>query len=359
MSTTSPEAMLVFVGTFAESLHVYRLDRRSGALAPLHTTTGLHRPTFLALHPQLPVLYAVERQAHEGATDLGAVTAFAFDRDGGRLDLLNRQSTHGIGPCYVSVHPSGRYVLVANYGSGSVVVLPVQPDGSLGEATDVVQHTGRGPDPQRQDTPHAHCIAADPSGTCVLACDLGADRVMVYRLNATTGKLLPHDRPYAQGNSGAGPRHLAFHPNGQYVYVINELDSTLTTYAYGAAQGISQVVQTISTLPDEFVGDNSCAQVMVAPGGRFVYGSNRGHDSLAIFASDPVTGRLRLVGHEPSRGQTPRNFNLDPTGTWLLAANQLSNTIVPFRVDQDAGTLTATTPVTEVPAPSCVIFSHG
>ena len=352
---------LVYVGTYtgpgkAEGIYVYRMDPSTGALAHVQTVSGLNSPTFLALHPRQPFLFAVERQGDSEAMSSGAVSAFAVDPHTGHLTLLNRQPSYGVSPCYVSVHPGGRHVLVANYASGHVAALPIQQDGRLGEATSVVQHEGTGPDSRRQEGPHAHFISPDPAGRFVLACDLGIDKVMVYRLDAASGRLVPNDPPYARVNPGAGPRHLSFHPSGRFVYVINELDSTLSAFGYDGTDGELRKIQTDSTLPDGFTGTNYCAQVVVHPSGGFVYGSNRGHDSIAIFAIDQATGTLTRVGHEPTQGSTPRNFNIDPTGTVLLAANQNSDSIVSFRIDQATGRLTPTGQVTETPAPVCVVF---
>lgn len=355
----------VYVGAYtgpgkAEGITVYRLeDPASGRLTHVQTVSGVDNPSFVALDPAQRFLYAVsEVQGSDGRSG-GGVSAFAIDPLTGQLAFLNRQPSGGAGPCHVTVHPSGRYALVANYGSGHVAALPIQENGQLGEATDVVAHAGRGPIERRQAGPHAHFISPDPTGTLVLANDLGTDRVMVYRFDATAGKLVPNELPFAQERSGAGPRHLAFHPNGQYVFVLNEIDSTLSSFAYDAARGALRVVQTASTLPTDFSGTNSTAQIVMHPSGTFVYASNRGHDSIVIFAVDGETGKMTHVGHEPTQGKTPRNFNLDPAGTLLLAANQNSNTIVAFRIDQGSGRLTATGQVTQTPSPVCIAFRQG
>jgi 6-phosphogluconolactonase len=235
-----------------------------------------------------------------------------------------------------------------------VAILPVQDDGRLGEATDVVQHQGTSVNPQRQEGPHAHSITVDPTNRYAFAADLGLDKIMIYRLDLTRGKLQPNDEPWAQVHAGAGPRHFAFHPNGHYAYVINEIDSTLTAFTYQSTNGTLRTVQTVSTIPGDFSGTNYCADIHVAPSGKFVYGSNRGHDSIVTFATDETTGKLTCVGHESTQGRTPRNFTIDPTGTFLLAANQSTDTIVTFRIDQQTGKLLSTGHVTEVPTPVCV-----
>lgn len=353
--------MFVYVGTFtgstgSQGIYVYQMDTTTGSLAHLQTVPDLLSPSWVALHPQRRFLYAVERQLTPERSDVGAVSAFGIDEATGALTLLNRQPSGGVSPAYVSVHPSGRYALAAHYGSGQVAALPIGADGRLDVASDVVQHAGRGPDASRQEGPHAHFVTTDPSGRYSMACDLGIDRIMVYQLDLASGKLVSNALPFAQVSSGAGPRHLAFHPSGRHVYVINELDSTLSAFAFDASRGALQIVQTVSTLPGDFRGTSHTAQVVVHPSGRFVYGSNRGHDSIAIFAIDQATGKLALVGHEPSSGKTPRNFNIDPAGAFLLAANQSSNTIVAFRIDQATGRLAATGQVIESPAPVCIQF---
>jgi 6-phosphogluconolactonase len=254
----------------------------------------------------------------------------------------------------MSVDATGRFVLVANYGSGSVCVLPIGRDGGLGDAADVVQHQGSSVNPRRQQGPHAHSITLDAANRYAFAADLGIDKVMVYRLDTASGKLIPNDPPWAQVKPGAGPRHFDFHPSGKYAYLINELDSTITAFAYDASRGIIREIQTVPTLPADFRGASTCADVHVSPSGKFLYGSNRGHDSIVIFRIDEATGRLSYVGHELTQGKTPRNFAIDPTGTFLLAANQNSDTIVTFRIDQQTGKLTPTGHVAEAPMPVCL-----
>lgn len=350
--------MIVYVGTYtgpgkAEGIYVYRMDEATGALSHRQTVSGVDNPSFLALDPQQRFLYAANES---GEADGGpGVSAFAVDERRRTLTPLNRQPAHGTSPCYVLVDPSGKHVLVANYGNGILSVYPVEEGGRLGEASHVVQHEGSSSH-RRQAGPHAHSVTMDPAGRHVLACDLGVDRVFVYRLEH--GRLVPNALPFAQVSSGAGPRHTDYHPSGRFVFVNNEIDSTLSAFAYDAEAGTLQIVDTRSTLPDDFPGNNSTAQVRVHPNGRFVYVSNRGHDSIALFEIDPQRGKLRPLGHEPTQGKTPRNFNIDPSGTFLYAANQNTNTIVTFRIDGQTGRLSATGQVTEVPAPVCVIFGR-
>ena len=348
-------ATLVYVGTYthkgAKGIYIFRLDPSCGALEPIGTTTGVENPSFLAVDPQRRYLFAV----NETSGDLGgSVSAFAIDPQTGELAFLNRQPSHGKDPCHLSVDRTGEFVLVANYSSGSLAVLPIGPGGQLGEATHVIQHQGAGVNPKRQEGPHAHSITLDAANRYAFAADLGIDKVMIYRLDLAQGKLIPNDVPWLQVRAGAGPRHFAFHPTGRYAYLINELDSTLTTFAYDPAGGVLRALQTLSTLPKGFQGHNQCADVHVSPSGEYVYGSNRGHDSIVIYRVDQETGQLAYIAHEPTQGSWPRNFAIDPTGSLLLAANEDGNTIVAFHVDPRNGMLTPTGQVTHVPAPVCV-----
>ena len=246
---------------------------------------------------------------------------------------------------------------MANYSSGSVAVLPVMKDGRLVEASDAVQHEGASVNASRQKAPHAHSITLDPANRYAFAADLGTDKVMIYRLDAARGKLIPNKPPWACTKPGAGPRHFAFHPSGKYAYVINELDSTMMAFTYDGSRGSLTEIQIAPTLPEGWEGTNYCADVHVHPGGRFLYGSNRGHDSIVIYAIDPSTGRLALRGHGPTLGKAPRNFAIDPTGTFLLAANQDSDNIVVFRIDPATGLLSPTGHELKLPKPVCIKFA--
>lgn len=354
----------VYIGTYtrgaSEGIYVYRLDPSSGSLSYAAKATGLQNPSFLALDPQRRYLYAVNEVAEFGGVPGGAVSAFSVDRTTGELAFLNQQSSRGASPCHLSVEGTGRFVLVANYTGGSVCVLPIGEDGRLGEATDVVQHRGSSVHPTQQNVPHAHSVTLDPANRYAFVADLGIDKIMVYRLDLNQGKLRPNNQPWVLVKAGAGPRHFTFHPNGRYAYVINELDSTVTAFSYDGTAGTLAELQTLSTLPAGFTGRNSSADVHVSPSGRFLYGSNRGHDSIVIFQIEESTGKLTCIAHEPTRGRTPRNFTIDPTGTFLLAANQNSDTIVTFRIDEKTGKLFATGHVAQVPQPVClkvVVFS--
>lgn len=337
-----------------EGIGVYQVDPQSGAWTLVQLVGEVANPSFLAIHPEQHTLYCVH-----GGNDHSEVSAFAIEPGAGRLTLLNTESTGGANPVSVAVDPSGRLVAVANYTGGSVAALPIGADGTLGPAGAVLEQTGEpGPHPTEQASAHPHHLPFDPNGHFLVAPDKGLDRLFVYRPEVEAGALVPHDPPSVATHAGAGPRHIAFHPNAPYAYVINELDSTITAYDYDPAHGTLHERETISSLPSDFAGDNTGSEIAVAPSGRFLYASNRGHDSIGIFAIEPTTGALAPVGWEATQGKTPRFFALDPSGTFLYAANQGSDTIVTFRADPNEGTLTATGQVIESGSPSCVVFGR-
>ena len=353
--------LLVYVGTYttgkSEGIYLYRLNLASGELKHVGVTKGVTNPSFLTLAPSRRYLYAVnEIEEFEGKKS-GAVSAFAVDQRTGDLRLLNKQASLGADPCYVDVDTSGRFVLIANYTGGNVTIFPTERDGGLGDATDMKQYQGSSVNRGRQESSHAHSIVLDRANRFAYSCDLGADKVMIFRFDTQNGKLLPGESPWVQVKAGAGPRHLAFHPTGNYMFVLNELHSTVTAFARNPEKGSLQELQTITTLPKDFAGANTGADVHVSPNGRFLYCSNRGHDSIAIFKIDPSKGALTALGHESTRGRTPRNFAIDPTGTFLLVANQKSDNIVVFRLDKKTGRPRATGQVTQVPAPVCLKFT--
>jgi 6-phosphogluconolactonase len=359
-SQTERKAMWVYVGTYtrgsSKGIYLCHLDLATGRLSSAELAGETANPSFLALHLGKPLLYAVGEMGSSAKGKGGAVSAFSIAASSGKLTLLSQQSSGGAGPCHLVVDHTGRFVLVANYGSGSVACLPIQEDGRLGEATSFIQHEGSSVDPKRQTGPHAHGIYLDAANRFAFVPDLGLDKIMIYRLDAAQGQLVPHEPPSAGVAPGSGPRHFALHPNGRFAYVINELNSTLTAFACNAKRGALETLQTLSTLPEGFSGSNTCAEVQVHPSGKFLYGSNRGHDSIALFAIDPDTGRLRYLAHESTRGKTPRNFAIDPTGTYLLAANQDTNNIVVFRIDAASGKLVASGDSVGVGSPVCIQF---
>jgi len=352
MSTYANEDLLLYVGTYtsgkSEGIYVYRMDQATGELKRAGSVKT-ENPSFLALDPSRRFLYAVNERPE------GTVSAFRINRQTGDLSFVNQQSSRGADPCHLSVERGGKSVLVANYTSGNVAVLPILADGSLGPAIDVKQHEGSGPCEQ-QKGPHAHCIKLDRANRFAFAADLGKDQVMIYRFNTLRGKLEAGTQSSAPLHSGAGPRHLAFHPNGKFLYVINELDSSLTTFKYNAAQGTLTSFETVSTLPRDFTDKSYCADIHVSRSGRFLYGSNRGHNSIVVFAIDPRSGRLNLVEHVSTEGKWPRNFTLSPDERFLLVANQHTDNVVTFRIAQQTGRLTPTRQVTEIPTPVCLQF---
>lgn len=351
---------LVYVGTNVTSdqentIYLYRLDAGTGALTPVSAQKGGAQPTYLTMDASHRYLYAVsETQSFQGRANSGGVSAFAIDQRTGALTLLDQQPSLGASPCYISLDRSEKNVLVANYSTGNVALLPRQPNGQVAAPTDSDQHTGPLGTHKNQDNPHAHCIIADPANRYAFAVDLGTDKVYSYRLDPAHGKLgTPATAAYT-AQPGTGPRHLTFHPNGRWAYLENELNSTVTALSYNAAAGTFQEIQTQTTLPAGFAGDNTGSDVHVSPDGRFVYTSNRGDNSLAVFAVDGGSGRLAPVQHVSTQGKTPRNFALDPSGRVLLVANQNSGDIYTYRVDKQTGKLTPTGQSVQLPSPMFV-----
>lgn len=340
----------------SEGIYAYRFDAASGKLTPLGLAVETPNPSFLAVHPNRRFLYAVSEMSGGEGKKGGAVSAFAIDHPTGKLTFLNKVSTRGQGPCHLVVDKTGQSLVVANYGSGSVAAFPLEADGRLKEASAFVQHAGSSVDPKRQQGPHAHSVNFSPDNRFVFAADLGLDRVLIYRFDAAKASLAAGDPAFAPVEPGAGPRHFAFHPTGRYAYVINELRSTVTAFTYQPQRGVLTEAQTISTLPKDFAGDNHTAEVQVHPSGKFLYGSNRGHDSIAVFEIDAAKGTLTLVECVSTQGKTPRNFGIDPTGSYLLAANQDSGNVVVFRIDARTGRLSPTGQVLKVASPVCVKF---
>lgn len=351
---------LLYVGTYTEAnrtdgIFLVRFDTRSGELQQLDAVNAGENPSFLALHPNGRVLYAVNEVEQRDGKPTGAVSAFAIAADGG-LTRINEQPSQGGAPCYVSVDRRGRVVLVANYAAGSVALLPIQTGGALAAATHVEQHRGTGPNAERQEGPHAHCIVPDPSNRFALAADLGIDRVLLYRLDLDARSLTHLADGDAHLRAGAGPRHLAFHPKRPFVYVANELDSTVTTLRFDRERATLSPVDTRSTLPGGWSGTSYVADIHVAPSTPTVYVSNRGHNSIAVFSVADSTGAPSLEQTMPTEGDWPRNFTLDPTGRWLLVANQHSGSIVVFSRDQRSGRLTRTDRRIAIPSPVCLRF---
>ncbi|MBM3880035.1 MAG: lactonase family protein [Verrucomicrobia bacterium] len=351
---------LVYVGTYtgakSKGIYVFRFDAAAGTVQAPVLAAELRHPTFLDLHPSGQYLYAVNEVSDFAGQRAGAVTAFAVDRATGQLSQLSQVSSRGAGPCHIAVHPTGTCLFVANYGGGSVAALPIGSDGRLGEATSFHQHEGKSVNPRRQEAPHAHGVTLAPDGRYLFVPDLGLDRILVYRVDAARATLTPHELSYAAVKPGAGPRHFAMHSSGRFAYAINELDSTITGFNYDLARGALSQLGTVSTLPSDFAGPSTTAEIEVHPSGKYVYGSNRGHDSLAVFAVRANNGALQFVERVSTGGKTPRSFGIEPGGTWLWAANQGSDNLVLFRIEAASGRLTPSGPVLDVGAPVCVKF---
>jgi 6-phosphogluconolactonase len=359
-STPDHGECLVYIGTrsSAKSKGIYlcRLNNATGTLTSFGIAVETTDPAFLAIHPNHRLLYAVRENGGFEGTPNGAVSAFSIDPTTGKLTLLNQQNSGGQGPCHLAVDSSGQCVLAANYGGGSVGAWPIRADGSLGAMTALLQHHGSIVDPKRQGGPHAHAVGFDIANRRAFCADLGLDKLFVYQLDPSKAELAPNDPPFASLKPGSGPRHFAMDPKGRHLYVINELNSTITAFDYDTSRGALKESQTITTLPDKFTAPNTAAEIAIHPTGKFLYVSNRGHDSIAVYAVDESTGKLTLVEHQSSLGKTPRAFGIDPTGNFLLAANQNSDSIVVFRIDPKTGRLKATGQTLEVPAPVCVTF---
>ncbi len=352
----------VYFGTYtsgsSKGIYAARFDSGTGKLATPELVAETKNPSFLAVHPTEKFLYAVGEVNSTQGQPAGAVNAYALEAITGKLTPLNQQTSGGTGPCHVSVDATGKCVLVANYGSGSIAALPVQTDGSLGTAATTIQHTGSSVNPKRQAGPHAHFITPSPDNRFALTCDLGLDKVLVYQLDAATAQLPTNNPPDAVVPHGGGPRHLAFHPNGRFVYVINEMALTITTFSYDAKQGALFEAQNVSTVPADYASTekDSTAEIAVHPSGKFVYGSNRGHNSIAVFSVDAKTGKLTLIQNESTQGKTPRHFAIDPSGRWLLAENQNSDSVVIFAIDAATGKLKPTGQTVTVGSPVCAVF---
>jgi 6-phosphogluconolactonase len=357
-----PSVFWLYTGTYTDNaqssgsqgIYLLELDTHSGVVSQPQLAAKATNPSFLAIHPSRKYLYAVNELSQFEGRKGGVITAFAIDPTRGMLTPLNHQSSVGSGPCHLVVDRLGKNVLVANYGSGSVACLPIDPDGRVRVESSFIQHRGSGANPRRQQSPHAHSINLDAENRFAFAADLGLDKVLIYRFDAASGKLTPNEPAFAKVAPGSGPRHFAFHPSGRFAYVISEMANTVTAFTYDAEKGSLTEIQVISTLPADFKGTSYTAEVQVHPSGKFLYGSNRGHDSIAIFAIELDTGKLSAVGFEPTQGKNPRNFAIDPTGGFLLAENQDSNTIAVFRIDPASGVLRPTGQTVGVGKPVCI-----
>jgi 6-phosphogluconolactonase len=364
-STLAPAAgpaqqkYLVYVGTYTDrgskGIYAYRFDSSTGKLTSLGLAAESAEPSFLAVDPTGRFLYAVSETADYNGQPTGAVSAFAIQPETGKLSLLNQVSSRGQDPAHITLDRMGKYALVSNYTQGSVAVIPILKDGRLGEASSFVQHKGSSVNPQRQKGPHAHAVAMSPDNRFAIVADLGLDQLLVYSFDATKGTLGAQPQ-IVKANAGAGPRHLVFSSSGRFLYLINELQSTVAAYSYNADTGALRELQTVSTLPKEFSGNNTAAEIEVYPSEKYLFASNRGDDSVVVFAIDSATGALTHIETEHTGGKTPRNFATDPTGSWLLAANQDSDNTVLFRIDPKTGHLTPTGETVQVQSPTCLKF---
>jgi 6-phosphogluconolactonase len=348
---------LAFVGTYtgktgSKGVYAFDFDASTGKLTPRGLAAETAAPSWVAVHPNGKFAYAANE-----ASKQSTITAFSIDAVSAKLTQLNQLSALGEDPCYLSFDKTGKFLFAANYTSGNVVVFPLLPDGKLAAPTANIRDTGAlGPNKERQEAPHAHWVQVAPDNRFVFVSDLGLDRILSYRFDAAKGTLAPNDPPAAQLTPGAGPRHVAFSPNGKFVYVISELKNTVTAFSYDAAKGTLHEFQILSTLPDDFVGRNDDAEITVHPSGKWLFASNRGHDTVAVFAINPSDGTLHHTGEFPTGGKEPRHFTLDPTGQFLLAENQNSNSIAVLRIDPASGALTQVSLTENIPAPVCLTF---
>lgn len=358
-----PKRSIVYAGTYtgdgSKGIYTCIFNHNNGQLKISNTTSGIENPSYLALDSLNRHLYAVSEIGKFKGEESGAVYAYSINARSGTLKHINKQATNGAHPCYIALDKSDTNVLIANYTGGNVSVLPIRPgDQGLMEASDTRQHKGSGPNKERQQSPHAHSIKLTPDGKHALSADLGADKLMFYRFDPIKGELSPADQPSVDIKPGAGPRHFDFHPNGTWLYVINELNATITVLSYDATNEQISKIQTVPTIPSNFTGSNKCADIHVHPSGNYLYGSNRGHDSIVAYKINQDKGTLELIQHQSTQGKTPRNFVIEPTGNYLLAANKDTNNVVVFSINKDTGELKPTGNELEIPSPVCLRFGN-
>ncbi|HEY4765303.1 MAG TPA: lactonase family protein [Candidatus Sulfotelmatobacter sp.] len=353
---------IFYVGTYTEDgskskgIYAYRFDSETGQTMPMGLAAETTNPSFVALHPNGRFLYAVNEVGNYKGPNSGGVSAFSIDRATGKLTFMNEVPSRGADPCYITVDKTGKYVLVANYTGGSIAVFPVLPDGKLGEASAFLQHSGHGVNPERQEKAHAHSIDLSPDNRFAMVDDLGLDELFVYKFDSSNGSLTPNDPPFSTLDPGSGPRHFVLGPRGKFAYVISEMKSTVTAFSNDAKTGTLRPMQTVSALPRGFTAQNDDAEIEIHPSGRFLYASNRGSDTITVFAVDPGKGTLTPVEYTSTQGKIPRSFEIDPTGKFLFAENQKSDNIVVFRIDAKSGHLTPTGQVLDVGSPVCLKF---
>lgn len=353
---------LMYVGTYTEEgseskgIYAYGFDSRTGQITPLGLAAQSVNPSFLAIHPNQRFVYAVNEVGNYKGEKSGAVSAFSIDAKTGKLALLNQVSSRGAGPCYISIDKSGKHVLVANYDSGNIAVFPILTDGRLGEASAFVQHTGHGTNPERQEAPHAHSIDVSPDDHFAIVDDLGLDQTRVYPFDSAKGTLDENAANIAKAAPGAGPRHFALSPSGKFGYVINEMANTVSAFSYDSEAGSLTQLQTISALPKTFTGHSEAAEILVHPSGKFLYASNRGYDSIAVFAIDKSKGTLTPIEYTLTKGASPRNFEIAPGGKLLLVGDEKSDNIMTFKIDPQTGRLTPTGNALNISQPVCIRF---
>jgi 6-phosphogluconolactonase len=357
-SYASARDTLVYAGTYTgkESQGIYFYKLQDARLVPMGLAAETPSPAFLAIDPKRRILFAVNETNSFAGKPTGGVSSFAIDPASGKLTLLSQRPSMGTGPCHIALDRECKNAIVANYSSGSVAVFPIAVDGKLAEASDVEQHEGSSVDPQRQKGPHAHCVTFDPANKFVFVCDLGLDKVMIYRFDAEHGKLTPNDPAFVETRKGAGPRHMVFRPDGKFAYVVNELDSTVTSYAYDPQKGALSMIESVSTLAAKFSGPNTTAEIAVHPGGKFLYASNRGSDTIALFKIDANSGKLTWVEEQKTGGKTPRYFGIQPPGDLMVIANQDSSTLVLAPIDPANGTIRPAAASTQCPSPVSAVF---
>ena len=352
---------LVYVGTYtqhsAKGIYAWKFQASSGRITSLGLAAEASNPSFLVVHPNRRYLYAVNEDSQFQGRPSGAVSAYAIDATNGRLTLLNQVPTRSPGPCHLALDKTNRWLFVANYAGGSIAEFPIEKDGSLGDNSAFIQHRGSSVNPERQAGPHPHEIVLSPDNHFVLVPDLGLDEVLSYRLDAATGALTPADPPFTKVGPGSGPRHMVFQRDGKLAYVLSEMAASIGVYSYDAARGhLDALLQTISTLPADYVGPKSGAEIALGPDGKFLYASNRGHDTIAVFAIDEEKGTLTKVDYIATEGKTPRHFAFDPSGEFLFAANQDTGNVALFRRSASTGKATAAGLTMDVPNPVCVVF---
>lgn len=355
-ASAEPKTQFLYVGNYSNGIQAFRYDSQALALQPLGMVGEMQRPSFLTLHPNGRFLYAVSELGNDKGSQ-GYVYAFSIDKSTGKLNFLNRQTSGGGGACHLVVNKTGKFLIVANYGSGSIADFPLKDDGSLGELASKVQFEGSGPDAKRQKGPHAHEVVLSPDDRFLFVPDLGTDQVKIFRFEPSTGALTPNKPSSASVKPGAGPRHFALAPNGHFAYVLDEMGSSVTAFKLDASAGALSEIEAVSTLPEDNTTVNNSAELQIDSTGSFLYASNRGHNSIAVFAIDRQSGKLHRIQLVPSGGATPRNFVIDPSGKHIMAANQDSNNIVLFDRDVKTGKLTSTGKSVTSPSPVCLLFS--